>query len=305
MATPNSPANDLIRLAKSGDVGAFARLLSWIDQSGPKSLSDCSQLLELNHVAPRLGITGPPGAGKSTLIDKLIGQLISKNLKIGVLAVDPSSPFSNGAVLGDRIRYSEHTLNKNVFVRSIGTRGSLGGLSASAHLLLRAFDVCLFDVVIIETVGVGQVEVEIMNVADHTAVVLVPESGDSIQAMKSGILEIADTVIVNKSDRPGADQMVREIEASMEIAKTTGTGKSTNKVLKCSAINGDGVSEVAKHLWSQLENQITAKDRQSVSRLKAEAKSVVRMILESKINGQIQNIKSQDDLIALYKNLRG
>ncbi|HEX4925152.1 MAG TPA: hypothetical protein VFV50_13750, partial [Bdellovibrionales bacterium] len=184
----------------------MARLLTELESGGPSALKH-KRLLEPEHLALRIGITGPPGAGKSTLISQLISAFRARGKTVGVLAVDPSSPFTRGAVLGDRIRYSKHFSDDGVFIRSVGTRGSLGGLSASVYLMARAFDAFNFDVVLVETVGVGQTELEIMNVADRVAVVVVPEFGDSIQAMKAGILEIAHVFVVNKADRPGADSI--------------------------------------------------------------------------------------------------
>jgi len=237
----------LLKQVKAKDMASLAALLTWSEQAGPRAVYECKELFEQVKPAFKIGITGPPGAGKSTLIGRLISEFRAQKLRVGVLAVDPSSPFSKGAILGDRIRYSEHFTDPDVFIRSIGTRGSLGGLSASAYLMLHAFDYAGFDVVIVETVGVGQTELEIINVADLTVVVLVPESGDSIQAMKAGLTEIGDIFVVNKADRPGAEALKRELEAEfMDHEKPA-------QCLLVTATEGAGVSELARELlaWRQ------------------------------------------------------
>jgi LAO/AO transport system kinase len=177
------------------------------------------ELLEAVHAglgrARRIGITGPPGAGKSTLIERLVAGYREAGLTVGVLAVDPSSPFTGGALLGDRIRMERATLDAGVFIRSMASRGSLGGMATTTGEVADVMDAFGFDRVIIETVGVGQSELEIIRVADTTVVVLVPESGDGIQVMKAGLMEIADVFVVNKADRPGADRLLQELEVAL------------------------------------------------------------------------------------------
>jgi LAO/AO transport system kinase len=292
---------DLLRQAteSDGDMAAFARLLTQIDVSGA-SILQVPELLQPEHVAFRIGITGPPGAGKSTLISELLKKLTQSQLKIGVLAVDPTSPISQGAILGDRIRYSEHTLNSKVFIRSLGTRGNLGGLSASAYLMLRAFDACYFDVVLVETVGVGQVEVEIMNVADFVTVVLVPESGDSIQAMKAGIIEIADFFIVNKSDRPGAESLKKEIESVVELSDN----KKNVQVCMASALHSEGISEVVKVLMESRRAVDARAHRTAPYRLKEEAKALMRATLEAEAERRVSNVRTPKDLAELFQAVK-
>ncbi len=290
----------LSRGKNKSDFKAFAKLLSEIDELGPKALK-YKELLNPKHLSLRIGITGPPGAGKSTLISEMIQHFCNNDLKVGVLAVDPSSPFSNGALLGDRIRYHEALSNKNVFVRSIGSRGSPGGLSASSYLMLRAFDVYEFDVVLIETVGVGQTELEIMNVADITTVVLVPESGDGIQMMKAGLMEIADVFVVNKSDRPGAESLKEELKQEMHFQDRSGQeGDSKVEIFSTIATQKKGVEELCNFLMINLRNDELKLKRFSPEKLKAEAKSLLRADFEKKISKRISKVKIPSDLNKLF-----
>ncbi len=283
----------LLKAAKSGDFQAFAKLLSWCERSPAGTVLGLKDLLKPARRTFRIGITGPPGAGKSTLVGSLITDLLKRDLKIGVIAVDPSSPFTRGAILGDRIRYNEHFLNENVFIRSLGTRGSLGGLSSAAFLMARAFDACAFDILLIETVGVGQTELDVLHVADQVCVVLVPESGDAIQAMKAGLMEIADIFVVNKSDRPGADGLAREIEASVH------DGEGSARVVKCVATEGKGVAELTEMLLTARSSDAILDRRARPERLREEAKALLRGEWERKLDVKLKKVKTAGDLAKL------
>lgn len=300
----NRDLRQLIQSTSNGDRMALAKLLTQLERRGPRLVGEATELLEPAHSAFRVGVTGPPGAGKSTLISRLIGEWRSRGKTVAVLAVDPSSPFTQGAILGDRIRYSDHVLDQGVFIRSLGSRGSLGGLSASAWLMVRAFDLGKFDVVLMETVGVGQTELEIMNVADHVSVVLTPESGDGIQGMKAGLMEIANLFVVNKSDRPGADVFAREIEAAIELDPRS-MGPDAPQVLKISALTGAGVNELVEKVEAKRTDASGAggwqNERRSTLRVKAEAKAMLMVGAERAAELRASQIQTPKDLGDLFR----
>src|SRR5262245_27092742 len=218
-----SPAARLVARMLDGDRLALARLITRVENRMP----EVPDIMRAVHAragrAYVLGGTGPPGAGKSTLVDRLTSLLRTESRSVGIVAVDPSSPFSGGAVLGDRIRMQTHTLDPNVFIRSMATRGSLGGLARATGDVIRLLDAFGFDWIIIETVGVGQGELDIIKQTDTTVVALVPESVDSIQAMKAGLMEVADVFVVNKADRPGAHALMAELRFSVHLHYTSRT----------------------------------------------------------------------------------
>ncbi len=223
----------------AGDLRALARAASWIENRDPDAEPLLRELFPRTGRALIVGVTGPPGAGKSTLCDRLIRLLRNEGKTVGVIAVDPSSPYSGGAVLGDRIRMQEHHADPGVFIRSMATRGWLGGLARATTEITMLLDAAGRDVVLVETVGVGQDEVEIARLAHVTLVVLTPASGDDVQALKAGIMEIAQVFVINKSDLPGAEKLEREIHAAAGLAH----GPQPDIVCTM-AVDGKGVAEV-------------------------------------------------------------
>lgn len=227
----------------AGNQRAAARAMRLVDDRDPAAFDLLRRLHGHTGNARIIGITGNPGSGKSTLVDKLIGLYRARDLRVGIVAVDPSSPFTGGAILGDRIRMSDHATDDGVFIRSLATRGHLGGLSRSTHDVVSILDAMGYDVVIIETVGVGQDEVEVVKLAQTSVVIVVPGMGDDIQAIKAGILEIADLLVVNKADREGADLAVRDLRAMQMLASVP--ADSHPPILRTVAVTGEGVEELA------------------------------------------------------------
>ncbi len=203
---------------RAGELRAAARLISGLEDGDPEASRALAALKDFRGRSQVVGVTGPPGSGKSTLCDKLIAELRARGKRVGVLAVDPSSPFTGGAILGDRLRMQRHALDEGVFIRSLATRGRLGGLSRATAAAARVLEAAGYDWILVETVGVGQSEVEIVKMADTVVLVSVPGLGDDIQVIKAGIMEIGDIFVVNKSDRDGADRVVREIQGMLETA---------------------------------------------------------------------------------------
>ncbi len=222
----------------------LARLLTRIERGDPALRTELPSLFAAGHGAHVVGITGPPGSGKSTLVNALIGEWRRRGRRVGILAVDPSSPYTGGAILGDRIRMMEHAADPDVFMRSMASRGELGGLAATTWIAAAALDAAGYDPVVIETVGAGQSEVEIARLAETTVVVEVPEMGDEVQAIKAGLLEVADLVVVNKGDRPGADRAARQLRAMLSTAGGR-VGRTPPRVLVTTATTADGVAELA------------------------------------------------------------
>ena len=230
---------------------AISRAISLIENSDAIADKFYKDIYEKSNISIRIGITGPPGAGKSTLVDQLISHFIENQKSVGVIAVDPSSPFTGGALLGDRVRMSKYADNENVYIRSMGNRGDLGGLSKMAQEAGDVLSASGKDVVIYETVGVGQAEHDIVNAADYTMVVLVPESGDEVQLMKAGIIEIADIFIINKSDRPGAKRISRSL--SDILHNNSKKDSIIPRVMNSTASIGEGISEIFEQMISDLK----------------------------------------------------
>jgi LAO/AO transport system kinase len=263
----------LVSAAQAGDPRALARLVSLIEDDSPLLRPVIKIVAPMTGHAHVVGLTGAPGVGKSTVTAALVRSYRTRGQRVGVLAVDPSSPFSGGALLGDRVRMQEHATDDGVFIRSMASRGHLGGLAAATPQAVRMLDAAGFDVVLVETVGVGQAEVEIASAADTALVVLAPGLGDSIQAAKAGILEIADIFVVNKSDRPGAHDVTRDLRNMLAMV-SYGAGGWKPPIVGATAVTGVGIDELALAIDShrgwltesgQLQRRRTARARGEIS----------------------------------------
>ncbi len=268
--------SELLNEFKKGSVRALSRLITWAESKDPALTPLLADLYDKTGKAKILGFTGPPGAGKSTILGLLIKELRSKHKSVAVIAVDPTSPFTGGAILGDRIRLAEHFNDDKVYIRSLGTRGKLGGLSLATRQVIHLADAFGFDYILVETVGVGQTEIDIRLAAQCTTVLLVPESGDSIQTLKSGLMEIADILVVNKSDREGADKLTASLSSMLEIA-----GKTT-PVLTTQASSQDSV----RTLLSTLEAFLTEQAHKIEQRKQQNLKQMIEDLLENQVAEQ-------------------
>jgi LAO/AO transport system kinase len=268
---------DLVERARAGEARAVARLISLVENDSPTLREVAAALAPHGGNAQVVGLTGSPGVGKSTSTSVLVTALRAVGKRVGILAVDPSSPFSGGALLGDRIRMQEHATDDGVFIRSMASRGQLGGLSAAVPQALRVLDAAGCDVVLVETVGVGQAEVEIASLADTTMVLLAPGMGDGIQAAKAGILEIADIFVVNKADRDGADQVARDLRYMLSLGgRHSDAGAWRPPIVKTIASRGEGIDDVvaaiAKHHdWMQRHGVL---DRRRQARAASEIEAI-------------------------------
>lgn len=260
-------ADELVARALEGQRRAIARLISLVENGGPDLGEVMQALYPHTGSAYSIGVTGAPGAGKSSLTDRLVALCRARGHKVAVLAIDPSSPFSGGALLGDRVRMQGHATDPDVFIRSMATRGHLGGLALAAPEAVRVLDAVGHDIVIIETVGVGQAEVEITDACDSTLVVLNPGWGDAVQAAKAGLMEIADVYVINKSDRPGTKDTVRELNAMLQMSDAPWKPPIVPTV----AVKNEGIEElwsaVERHRrWQEDEGLLTQRRRRRVAR---------------------------------------
>ncbi len=265
----------LLNNAFNGDPRSIGRLISLVEADTPSAKEIMKQVYPRTGKAKIIGITGSPGAGKSTFVDRLIAQFQAEGSKVGVIAIDPSSPFTGGAILGDRLRMQGHALNENVFIRSMGSRGHLGGVSRSTHEASLILDACGFDIVLIETVGVGQSEVDIIKIADTVVLVLVPGMGDDVQIMKAGIMEIADTFVVNKADKEGADKVAADVQVMLKMLRERDWIPPVTLV---SSQNNTGVEEVKLILndhWKYLQTSDEGRKRRFIQ-LEMEVEAILR-----------------------------
>jgi LAO/AO transport system kinase len=284
-----------------GDIAALSRVISFVENQRDDYQRLLARLYPRSGKAYKIGFTGPPGSGKSTLVDKLTSKLSQKGRKVGIIAVDPTSPFTGGALLGDRIRMQSLTTSKEVYIRSMATRGSFGGLATTTKEVALILDAFGKEFVIIETVGVGQVELDVANICDTIVVVFVPESGDSVQAMKAGLMEIADIFVVNKTDREGAERIITELESILDLKREKNGWEYP--VVATQALNDVGVEK----LWSQVsahqkfisENGIFEQKRKD--QIKAELKEIIeskiKKILEKKVFSRLNLEKIAESVI--------
>jgi LAO/AO transport system kinase len=273
----------------AGDERALARAISLVETGHSEGLELLENSRQKVGKAIIIGITGSPGSGKSTLVDQLIGQARVQQRRVAVLAIDPTSPFSGGALLGDRIRMMRHHQDSGVYIRSMATKGHLGGLAASTMQVIALLDAFGFDDIFIETVGVGQSEIEIVKVADITLLVLTPGQGDGVQAFKAGIMEIANVFVVNKADLPGAGRLKREIQAALEL----GTYQTLPPILETIASTGTGIPE----LYNRIE-QVYAEFKAS-GKLETLKRQRLQCELQALLNSALQTLlsKHQDQLL--------
>ena len=307
---------ELVDRARDGDPRAVARLISLVEDASPALREVMAALAPYAGGAAVLGVTGSPGVGKSTTTSALVTAFRADGRRVGVLAVDPSSPFSGGALLGDRVRMQDHATDSGVYIRSMATRGHLGGLAWATPQALRILDSAGCDVVVVETVGVGQSEVEVAALADTTLVLLAPGMGDGIQAAKAGILEVGDVFVVNKADRDGADQVVRDLRGAIRLAERS-PGDWREPIVKTVASKGEGLDEVVaavdKHrAWMQRGGELDRRRRRRVrDEIEAIAVTALRgrfgdlhgdarldTLAEKVLAGQIDPYAAADEILA-------
>lgn len=278
---------NLIEKVLSGDKRSAARIMRMLDDKHPQSDEILAKLYPHTGKSRIIGITGSPGAGKSTLIDGLIQVMRQEGMKVGVVAIDPSSPFTGGAILGDRLRMQRHSQDDGVFIRSLASRGRLGGLSASTGKVVMVLDAMGFDRIIIETVGVGQDEVDVVKIADVTVVVLSPGQGDEVQAHKAGILEIADVLVVNKADLPNAERTVQDLLIALDMAPQNA---HRPQIIRTVALKGGGVKELFEEVEKLLEiGDMTYRIEKAKERAYMQVFDLVIEALESEVRTILKN----------------
>ncbi len=268
----------------AGDPRAIARAISLIEDEAPQAADVVRAIFASTGRAYLVGVTGPPGSGKSTLVDRLTNEVRSQSQTVGIIAVDPTSPFTGGAILGDRLRMQSHAADADVFIRSMATRGHLGGLAPSTTDAALVLDAAGKDVVIIETVGVGQDEVDIVRTADVSVVMLVPGTGDDVQALKAGIMEIADIFVINKADRDGADRMVTAVESNLAL-QSYAEGEWRPPIMKTSATTGQGVPE----LWAAIAGYRAHTEAGRERRVRARSEFRLRELLTQRVLAHIED----------------
>jgi LAO/AO transport system kinase len=281
---------ELVNGALSGSVRALAKLITLVENEMPGAVEALQQLYPRTGHAYIVGITGPPGSGKSTLTDKITKELRKKGYTVGIVAVDPTSPFSGGALLGDRLRMQDITNDEGVFVRSMATRGTLGGLSRATADTVKILDAFGKDFILIETVGVGQDEVDIAKTADTTLLISVPGLGDEIQALKAGIMEIGDIFVVNKSDREGADRLVTELSLMLDLNPAMGPWRPP--IVKIVATLGEGILDLTEKIWKH--RQFLQEGSGLLRKRNERAKQEILNLIEGEVSKYIHKMLKYD-----------
>ncbi len=294
--------DDLVEKIINGNIRSAAKAITILENNQQDSFQLLKKLYPYTGKALIIGITGAPGAGKSSLVDQLIRHLRQADKKVGVLAVDPSSPYTGGAILGDRVRMQAHATDPKVFIRSLGTHGNLGGISRAAKDAVYVLDALGLDVIIVETVGVGQAEFEIMKIVDTTILVLTPNMGDSIQITKAGIMEVADIFVVNKADLKGADNLISELERVLALNNV----KKNLAIVRTIATENYGIVELWEKVCEQQKGlKLSGEDLiKKIVRLQAEVLDLAKLKLEKKIKEELTNNRAIDwEMLATKKNL--
>jgi len=289
--------DELLAKALSGDVRSMARLVSRVESDEESAHEIMKAIYPHTGKAQIVGITGSPGSGKSTLTGRLIALLRGQKKKVGVIAVDPSSPYTGGAILGDRLRMQEHALDAGVFIRSMGSRGHLGGLSGATHDASLIMDACGYDVVVIETVGVGQSEIDVVKIADTVCLVLVPGMGDDVQIMKAGIMEIADVFVVNKADRDGADKVAADVKVMLDLIPARDWRPP---VALASAEQNRGVEAVVQHIEKHSRHLLETEDgrRRRLAKIEGEVEDILRREISSLAARKWHKAKKEGNVLA-------
>ncbi|MGB6162805.1 MAG: methylmalonyl Co-A mutase-associated GTPase MeaB [Pseudonocardiaceae bacterium] len=306
MSSRRHDIDDLVCHARQGQARAIARLISLVEDGAPELREVAAALARYTGRAQVLGITGAPGVGKSSTVSVLVTALRAAGKKVGVLAIDPSSPFSGGALLGDRVRMQDHATDGGVFIRSMATRGHLGGIAWATPQALRVLDAAGFDVVLVETVGVGQSEVEVVALADTTVVLLAPGTGDGVQAAKAGILEVADVFVVNKADREGCDQTVRDLKYMISLGRRGTAGPSWRPpIVATVATRAEGVEDLLRAIeehreWTLRHGELDARRQR---RAEAEVEAIALALLRGKLGDVLRGSDTSGVLCGLAKRV--